>query len=109
MEASTSCPGDLEATLSALSRREVEYLEARIFRAAVLPRIGAVVAIVGIIVAALHLSWQPFQATLAFAVLFVVLAVHGEVQARRHWKRALEQVAVVTDPLRRNGSLPTAP
>ena len=94
-------------SLHTLESREIEYAEARIFRALVIPRMFVFIAVVFAVVTWLHLSWRPIGAATALASGSVVLAVRTEWQARRRWMATAKNVAMAMGLRPKNGTQPT--
>ena len=93
--------------LDALEALELEYAEARSFRAVLVPRVLAFIALILIGVVAVHLPWTIAGTAGTLAAGGVVLAVRMEWHARRRWTAATRSLAEAMGIRPRNGSLPT--
>lgn len=90
-----------------LEAREIEYAEARILRALVIPRLIAFAGVVLAVAGCLHLSWRPIVATVALSSGGIVVALRAEWQARRRWTATATDLAAAIGLRLRSGTQPT--
>ena len=88
-----------------LDHLEAAYLEARIFRSLLVPRLLALLAAGAALVALLRLPWTPFEVMVLLAGTPLVLVMRAEARARREW----DTCAAAMRPAPRTGTRPMAP